>query len=70
MEKIKNKYSEDSIRVGSCREKEDLMNCTGGCNEYKTGMGCARCSANDPVSITIACAGQSDVHSSCGIKGI
>ena len=69
MKKIKQKYSVDSIRVGKCRAGEDLLACTGGCNEYETGNGCARCAQNQRVSISITCDGQGDLTdevSSCG----
>ena len=59
------RYSEDSIRVGDCRVGENLMNCTGGCNEYQTGNGCAACSKNQDVSVRITCADQGDIVSSC-----
>ena len=65
LEIIRQTYSEDSIRVGECRAGEDLMACTGGCNEYETGNGCAKCTQNQGVSVSIACADQGDIYSSC-----
>ena len=70
LQKIRRRYSKDALRVGRCREGEDLMACTWGCNEYETGVGCASCSKSDAQSISITCTDQTDiVASSCGIKG-
>ena len=72
LQRIGHTYSEDSVRVGYCNEGEDLLACTGGCNEYETGYGngnSGSCTKNDKVSVSITCVEQSDIFSSCGLQG-
>ena len=65
LQKITDMYLVDSLRVGTCKAGEDMMACTGGCNDYETGNGCAECALGKPVSISITCDGQGGIFSSC-----
>ena len=62
--KTKQRYSEDSIRVGKCEEGEFLMACTDGSNSYETG---GSCRAGERAGITITCAEQGERYASCHI---
>ena len=54
-------YSVDSVRVGQCfHRNKDMMRCTGGCNDWKTGGVCydnenANCSAGQKVKVRVFC---------------
>ena len=62
--KTRHRYSENSIRVGKCKEGQYLMACTDGSNSYKTG---GNCSAGKKAGIRITCDEQRERHSSCHI---
>ena len=73
-------YSVDSARIGRCiHRNKDIMRCTGGCNDYRTGGVCfdnedANCSAGQQVKIRINCYGTQGSsmpgHATCtGIQG-
>ena len=61
-------YSKDAIRIGLCKNSDTLERCTGGCNEYEVGNGCANCASGEEAKITIACQGESTKSSSCYVK--
>ena len=45
----------DALSIGKCNEGDQLLSCSGGCNENELGSLCADCDAGSPASIEIAC---------------
>ena len=41
------KYLHSSFKVGKCNINENLLNCTGGCNDYQVGGYCGNQNMND-----------------------
>ena len=68
LSRTKKTYDEDAIRIGKCRNGEELTACSEGCNEYKTGKGCANCAIGEKVGVSITCAGEIERYASCGNK--
>ena len=60
-------YDEDSIKVGGCVPGDDLIDCTGGGNEYSTGGSCA---FGNKCGVSITCSGLASRYSSCVHEGI
>ena len=56
------------MKVGGCKPGEDLIDCTAGGNEYKTGGSC-KPGLKDKEGISITCSGQTDIYSSCAYEG-
>ena len=54
------------MKVGGCYPEEDLIACTGGGNEYKTGGSCV---PGNKEGISITCSGQTNKYSSCADEG-
>ena len=54
------------MKVGGCYPGEDLIDCTAGGNEYKTG---GSCKPGHKEGISITCSGQGDRYSSCLDEG-
>ena len=54
------------MKVGGCYPGEDLIECTAGGNEYKTG---GSCKPGHKEGISITCSGQTDIYTSCVDEG-
>ena len=59
-------YDENSLKVGGCLPGEDLSDCSGGGNEYRTTYSCK---PGNKEAVSITCSGQADRYSSCVDRG-
>ena len=67
---MRQNYSVDAFKLGTCLANDKWGNCNGGCNDYSVGNHCinnknANCAAGEPVGIRITCPCTCTKTSSC-----